>query len=70
MPVTPFSREKAALPQLKKALVAYRLAFGQPRQEELVKLLGTSRSKEELAQLTDRLRIDLSPPGLTQITDL
>ena len=61
VPVLPFSREEAALPRLRKTLAAYRLAFGQPRQEELVEFLGdrlASLSKEELK----RLRIDLSPP--------
>ena len=62
VPVMPFSQEEAALPQLRKALAAYRLAFGQPRQEELVELLGTGRSEEELVRLTEQLRIDLSPP--------
>ena len=62
VPVMPFSQEEAALPQLRKALAAYRLAFGQPRQEELVELLGAGRSDEELMELTERLRIDLSPP--------
>ena len=45
-------------PKLRKTLAAYRLAFGQPRQEELVEFLGENLSDEELA----RLRIDLSPP--------
>ena len=62
VPVIPFSREEAALPQLRKALAAYRLAFGQPRQEELVEWLGSSLSDTDLKQLTERLRIDLSPP--------
>lgn len=58
VPVLPFSREAAALPRLRKTLAAYRLAFGQPRQEELVEFLGENFSEEELI----RLRIDLSPP--------
>ena len=58
VPVMPFSREEAALPKLRKTLAAYRLAFGQPRQEELVEFLGDNFSDEELG----RLRIDLSPP--------
>ena len=58
MPNMPFSREAAALPVLRKTLAAYRLAFGQPRQEELVELLGQNFTKEEL----ERLRIDLRPP--------
>ncbi|MYB09221.1 MAG: helicase [Acidimicrobiia bacterium] len=62
VPVLPFSRDEAALPQLHKALAAYRLAFGQARQEELVEFLGADRSDEELLLLASRLRIDLSPP--------
>ena len=63
VPVIPFSRDAAALPRLRKALAAYRLAFGQPRQEELVEFLGADRSDEDLLELASRLRIDLSPPG-------
>ena len=58
VPVMPFSREEAVLPKLRKTLAAYRLAFGQPRQEELVEFLGDNFSDEELG----RLCIDLSPP--------
>ena len=63
VPVPPFSRDAAALPRLRKALAAYRLAFGQPRQEELVEFLGADRSDAELMQLASRLRINLSPPA-------
>ena len=66
VPVMPFSREAASLPRLRKTLAAYRLAFGQPRQEELVEFLGANLSSEEL----ERLRIDLSPPEVTQMVDL
>ena len=62
VPVVPFSRDAAALPRLRKTLAAYRLAFGQPRQEELVEFLGADRSDEDLLELASRLRIDLSPP--------
>ena len=62
VPVLPFSRDAAALPQLRKALAAYRLAFGQPRQEELVEFLGAHRSDADVLLLASRLRIDLSPP--------
>ena len=65
VPVMAFSRDAAALPRLRKTLAAYRLAFGQPRQEELVEFLGENLSGEEL----ERLRIDLSPPGSSSITD-
>ena len=62
VPVMPFSRDQAALPRLRKALAAYRLAFGQPRQEELVEFLGAHHSVADLVKLASQLRIDLSPP--------
>ena len=62
VPVMPFSRDAAALPRLRKTLAAYRLAFGQPRQEELVEFLRADRSDEDLVRLASQLRIDLSPP--------
>ncbi|WP_419930853.1 DEAD/DEAH box helicase [Candidatus Poriferisodalis sp.] len=74
VPVLPFSRDAAAVSQLRKALAAYRLAFGQPRQEELVEFLSADRTNQELLQLTARLKIDLSPPTLLArrvgVTDL
>ena len=66
VPVLPFSRDATAVSQLRKALAAYRLAFGQPRQEELVEFLSADRTDEELLQLTARLKIDLSPPALPE----
>lgn len=62
VPVLPFSRDGALLPKLRKTLAAYRLAFGQPRQEELVEFLGADRSDGELFELASRLRINLTPP--------
>ena len=68
VPVLPFSRDAAAVSQLRKSLAAYRLAFGQPRQEELVEFLSADRTDEDLLQLTARLRIDLSPPATATAT--
>lgn len=65
VPVLPFSKEAANLPRLRKTLAAYRLAFGQPRQEELIEFLGTDRSDADLLLLASRLRIDLSPPDVS-----
>jgi hypothetical protein len=62
VPVLPFSRDAVTLPRLRKTLAAYRLAFGQPRQEELIEFLGADRTDSELLLLASRLRIDLSPP--------
>ena len=61
-PVLPFSKEAVTLPRLRKTLAAYRLAFGQPRQEELIEFLGADRSDADLLLLASKLRIDLSPP--------
>ena len=63
VPVLPFSYESARLPQLRKSLAVYRLAFGQPRQEELVEFLGDRVADEDRTpSALSQLRIDLSPP--------
>ena len=62
VPMLPFSRESARLPRLRKSLAVYRLAFGQPRQEELVEFLGDHISPDQRERWLSQLRIDLSPP--------
>lgn len=62
-PVPPFSRDAVALPRLRRSLAAYRLAIGQPRQEELVEYLERTYSPEQILELLDELRIDLTPPA-------
>ena len=63
VPILPFSRDEARLEVLKRSLAAYRLAFGQPRQEDLVAFLERSLDEEEVARISDELRIDLAPHG-------
>lgn len=59
VPLLPHSIESAAFGRLKRQLAAYRVVFGQPRQEEMLTLLDTSAlSPADLQSLT----IDLSPP--------
>jgi len=59
VPLLPFSKEQAQFDRLKRQLVAYRVVFGQPRQEELLSILDRPNIKaEQLSQLT----IDLTPP--------
>ena len=65
VPVLPFSHESTRLPRLRKSLAVYRLAFGQPRQDELVEFLGDRISPELLEGWLSKLRIDLSPPART-----
>ncbi|WP_210247333.1 hypothetical protein [Blastochloris sulfoviridis] len=59
VPMLPFSREIRRLEWLKRSLTVYRLAFGQPRQEDLLEylhsLLGTDIAAEDLAELQIRL---------------
>ena len=57
VPLLSYSREVEAFQRLKRQLAAYRVVFGQPRQEELVTLLADF----DLARLRD-WAIDLSPP--------
>ncbi|MCY3563369.1 MAG: hypothetical protein OXH26_05570 [bacterium] len=64
VPILPFSRESARLPRLRKSLAIYRLAFGQPRQEELVELLSDRISPDDLRGRLSGLRIDLAPPAV------
>jgi hypothetical protein len=62
VPVLPLSRDRSRLEALTRSLVAYRLAFGQPRQEELVAYLRTRFTDDEIDDLKAELHIDLSPP--------
>lgn len=57
VPLLSYSREVEAFQRLKRQLAAYRVVFGQPRQEELITLLADV----DLARLRD-WAIDLSPP--------
>ena len=60
VPQLPYTTEMEALERLKRQLAAYRVVFGQPRQEELVTLLD--RSGLDGIRLRD-WAIDLSPPA-------
>ena len=58
VPLLAYSREVAQLERLKRSLAVYRLAFGQPRQEDLVEFLGRRADGADL----DEFRISLEPP--------
>lgn len=59
VPMLPFSREVTRLSWLKRSLTVYRLAFGQPRQDDLLDYLqtlaGAGMNAAELAELQIRL---------------
>ena len=61
IPFYPFSRDRAKLSSLLKTLALYRLAFGQPRQAELVEHLLTNISASRIKEIRSKLMVDLSP---------
>ncbi|MBK9547103.1 MAG: hypothetical protein IPO51_14905 [Dehalococcoidia bacterium] len=61
VPLLPLSREVERLERLKRSLAAYRMVIGQPRQEDLVAYLQRSVGEEEMEELVQKLRVDLSP---------
>lgn len=62
IPLYPFSIDRSRLLHILKTLAIYRLAFGQPRQAELVDhLLDHNLTPGELRTVMEALMIDLSP---------
>lgn len=64
VPMLPLSREEGRFKDLRRTLGAYRLVFGQPRQEDLIAFLRRRMDDEEISVLLDELKIDLAPPTL------
>ena len=62
VPMLPYSREVARLRWLKKSVAVYRLAFGQPRQDDLLEYLSTLREHLSTEDL-EALQIRLVPPS-------
>lgn len=60
VPMLPYSREIARLKWLKKSVAVYRLAFGQPRQDDLMEYLRTL-SEHLSAEDLQALQIRLAP---------
>lgn len=65
VPMLPFSREVTRLAWLKRSLTVYRLAFGQPRQDDLVEylqdLVGAGMDGSMLSDL--QIRLEPTRPG-------
>ncbi len=62
VPMMPMSKEVGRLKEALKILSLYRLAFGQPRQEELLSnLLKREMSDEDIREITKKLVINLAP---------
>ena len=62
LPITPYSREASRLDPLMKSVAVYRLAFGQPRQEELIRHILSEVTDPSTQAALQAIRIDLSPP--------
>ena len=69
VPMMPMSRDIHRLENALKVLSLYRLAFGQPRQEELMhNLLKREFSEEDIRKIKKALIINLSPHNDKKIT--
>lgn len=62
VPLLPWTREVEAFALLKRQLAAYRVVFGQPRQEELLRLLTSSGLD---TRTLHEWMIDLRPPAVS-----
>lgn len=60
-PAIPYSKEVSKLKNLLKTISIYRVALGQPRQEELVNHIIKDFTEEEIKRLQSDLLINLSP---------
>jgi hypothetical protein len=69
VPALPLSREITQYAALRRALTVYRMAFGQPRQEDLVAYLLRTIPTEAVTTLLSRIQIDLAPPSRREPTD-
>lgn len=64
IPCMPHSREIVHRENLRRALVLYRMVFGQNRQEDIVAYLIGRLPADEAERLMGLCRVDLSPPRL------
>jgi hypothetical protein len=62
VPILPLSREVERFAALKRASAAYRMVFGQARQDDLLAFLLKRVDAAKLPELCRMLQIDLSPP--------
>jgi hypothetical protein len=65
VPVFPMSREVSRMHALSKSLAVYRMVFGQPRQDDLLRYLLAHLDQNQIAEALQAARIDLSPPRPT-----
>ena len=63
VPALPLSRDRDRIAALRRSLAAYRMVFGQARQEDLLSYLLARFTAEEVSNYAEILRIDLQPPA-------
>lgn len=62
VPVFPFSKDQERLDYIYKIIEIYRMALGQPNQEEVLNhLIGLNMSKKEFEEVQKKLEMNLSP---------
>ena len=61
IPALPLSREIDKSILLKRSLTAYRMVFGQTRQQDLVEYLMSTFKEEDMVAISEQLKIDLTP---------
>jgi hypothetical protein len=64
LPTLPLSREVNQYENLRRALVLYRMVFGQNRQEDIISYLLHRLPPDEISRVLDLCRIDLAPPRI------
>ena len=64
VPMYPLSKDIVRYADLRRSLGAYRMVFGQPRQDELLEYLLDKLDPEKLEECIENARIDLSPPKI------
>jgi len=69
VPMLPFSREVTRLEWLKQSLTVYRLAFGQPRQDDLLEYLARIAGDGIDVDLLNDLQIRLEPTVREPLSD-
>ena len=61
VPALPLSRDRQCAIELQRALAVYRMVFGQPRQDDLIEYLLQRLGRDEIEQILEQIRLDLSP---------
>ncbi len=64
VPALPLSRDQKKLSDMRRTLAAYRLVFGQPRQEDMMEYLLNHYDEATLSEFVEQLRIDLRPAAI------